>query len=103
MPARPGGLDGCNGPAVVAVIFQFTGTFIPSSFEHFARHRAERLSLVFELQETKPNGMDMRVEGLVDLVDCFEVACLLGPADCLIDNVERLVDPMTSSPEGKMQ
>jgi acylphosphatase len=72
------------------VTLVFTGRFEPDSFVDFARHRAARLSLhaIFSLVRT--DRIEVLLSGEDDLVDMFEVACSLGPFDCLVDDTRRL-------------
>jgi hypothetical protein len=71
------------------VTFLFTGRFDTASFAEFARHRAARLSLDAELSDPRPDRMRVTVSGQPDLVDAFEMACSLGPIDCLVEDVVR--------------
>ncbi len=73
--------------------FVFKGTFRIQSFVEFARHRAERLGLDLRFGPSSTNAVDVNVSGAVELVDAFEMACSLGPFDCLVfDVVRRDVD-----------
>ena len=69
--------------------FLFTGCFDTASFAEFARHRAARLSLAVGPAELRPDRIRMTVSGQPDLVDAFEMACSLGPIDCLVEDVVR--------------
>ena len=71
------------------VTFLFTGRFDTASFADFARHRAARLSLVAGDPDLRPDRICITVSGEGDLVDAFEVACSLGPIDCLVADVSR--------------
>lgn len=71
------------------VTFVFSGRFEPASFAEFARHRAARLALDAAAPELRPDRVRITVSGQDDLVDAFEVACSLGPIDCLVDDVVR--------------
>ena len=72
-----------------AVTFLFTGRFDPSSFAEFARHRAARLSLDAFAVDIGPGRISVAVSGKPELVDAFEMACSLGPIDCLVEDVIR--------------
>ena len=71
------------------VTFLFTGRFDTASFAEFARHRAARLSLDADLSDLRPDRMRVTVSGQPDLVDAFEMACSLGPIDCLVADIAR--------------
>jgi hypothetical protein len=71
------------------VTFVFKGRFEPASFAEFARHRAARLSLDADLPQVHPDRVHVTVTGQRDLLDAFEMACSLGPIDCLVSDVIR--------------
>lgn len=71
------------------VTFLFSGRFETASFADFARHRAARLALDAEPPDLSPDRIRITVSGERDLVDMFEMACSLGPIDCLVDDVVR--------------
>ena len=71
------------------VTFVFTGQFNTETFAEFARHRAARLSLEADLFDLRPDRMRVTVSGQPDLVDAFEMACSLGPIDCLVADIAR--------------
>lgn len=76
-------------PTMPTVTFVFTGRFEPESFAEFARHRAARLSLDADLADVRSDRARITVSGQRDLVDAFEMACSLGPIDCLVSDVVR--------------
>jgi hypothetical protein len=59
------------------------------SFIEFARHRARRLDLDIEMESCDAMSATLAVKGQEDLVDAFEMACSLGPYDCIILDIER--------------
>ena len=67
----------------------FTGSFQPTGFVSFAEHRARRLDLALHTDATGVAAITMTVEGEADLVDAFEMACSLGPIDCVVLDVQR--------------
>jgi hypothetical protein len=69
--------------------FVFKGTFRPTSFVEFARHRAERLGLDVQFGQASTEAVALNVSGAVELVDAFEMACSLGPFDCFVFDVVR--------------
>jgi hypothetical protein len=71
------------------VTFLFSGRFETASFAEFARHRAARLALDAEPPDLAPDRIRITVSGEPDLVDMFEMACSLGPIDCLVDDIVR--------------
>lgn len=71
------------------VTMVFLGRFEPESFAEFVRHRAARLSLGMRLGAVSGERVEVAVEGAADLVDMFEMACSLGPIDCLVLDIHR--------------
>jgi hypothetical protein len=67
----------------------FVGTLVSSSFGAFARKRAARLSLALVVDQAADDRFVVRVSGQPDLIDAFEMACSLGPIDCLVLDCER--------------
>lgn len=67
----------------------FCGRLDAASFADFARHRALRLDLDLNLMELSKVHASLTVEGEGELVDAFEMACSLGPHDCVITDVVR--------------
>jgi acylphosphatase len=80
----------------------FFGQFRPSSFLDFIRHRAVRLALYARPESVRDDMVEVCVSGESDLVDAFEVACTLGPIDCLVRDHrrERLTTPLISTGHG---
>ncbi len=69
--------------------FEFQGRLAPDSFREFARRRAARLSLELEEGDASNSRFVCRVRGPLALVDAFEMACSLGPLDCLVREIAR--------------
>ncbi|WP_210275582.1 hypothetical protein [Rhizobium sp. G21] len=69
--------------------FAFIGEIVCESFIEFARHRAARLDLALVVGACNDGCATMRVTGQEALVDMFEMACSLGPSDCVIREVTR--------------
>lgn len=67
----------------------FVGQLVSSSFGEFAGKRAARLSLDLLVDEVADDRFVVRVSGQPDLIDAFEMACSLGPIDCLVLDCER--------------
>lgn len=67
----------------------FTGSFQPAQFASFAEHRARRLDLALRIGAVDVSAITVTVEGEPDLVDAFEMACSLGPIDCIVLDVRR--------------
>jgi acylphosphatase len=68
----------------------FLGRFRPESFREFVRHRAERLSLRASLRAVSTGRIEVSVAGAAELIDAFELACSLGPIDCLVLDYHRI-------------
>jgi len=69
--------------------FVFSGRLRTDSFVEFARHRAARLGLSIDVAQISEVAITVNVSGAAALVDAFEMACSLGPYDCLILEVAR--------------
>lgn len=63
---------------------RFEGRFVQASFADFVRRRAERLDLRAVILDAGESRFTVEVAGQHDLVDAFEMACSLGPLDCLV-------------------
>ncbi len=72
-----------------AVTIVFSGSFWPESFLEFVAHRGNRLALTTRLETSGPARITVSVAGEPDLIDAFEMACSLGPIDCLVRDVTR--------------
>ena len=68
-------------------VYDFTGAFHPESFIAFVSHRARRLDIAVTLLGCSPTRITVGVRGQPDLLDAFEMACSLGPADALVHDV----------------
>jgi len=69
--------------------FVFAGRLRTDSFVEFARHRAARLGLSIDVAQISEVAITVNVSGPAELVDAFEMACSLGPYDCLVLEVAR--------------
>jgi acylphosphatase len=69
--------------------FVFSGRLRTDSFIEFARHRAARLGLEIDVAQMSNEAITLKVSGAAELVDAFEMACSLGPYDCLVLDVAR--------------
>jgi hypothetical protein len=72
----------------------FYGRFDPTSFVAFMCARAKRLALDLVIEAVGPRCCRVVVHGQPGLIDAFEMACSLGPLDCLVQGVERAVSDM---------
>jgi acylphosphatase len=72
-----------------ATVIVFTGQFRVESFVEFVSHRARRLQLDAVVETATPDCIEVAVSGQPTLVDAFEMACSLGPIDCLVRDVRR--------------
>ena len=75
---------------VMTADFVFSGTITCESFVDFARHRAGRLDLSLNISACSEAAVALSVSGQEDLVDMFEMACSLGPHDCIIYDISRV-------------
>ncbi|WP_187969087.1 hypothetical protein [Aquibium microcysteis] len=66
------------------VRLRFEGRFVVSSFVDFAARRAARLDLDARVLRADDRVIALDVTGQRDLIDAFEMACSLGPLDCLV-------------------
>lgn len=78
----------------------FMGELNPATFDDFVRHRATRLDLEARIEASSAQQLDVEVSGPPDLVDAFEMACSLGPIDCLVLDYRRS-DQGNNSPADK--
>jgi hypothetical protein len=62
----------------------FIGRFHSDSFLEFVHHRAERLALNANVLCCGSDCVEVSISGQADLLDAFELACSLGPIDCLV-------------------
>jgi hypothetical protein len=67
----------------------FMGSLRADSFVEFARHRASRLGLAIGVGAVSDQAITVDISGAAELVDAFEMACSLGPHDCIIFDVAR--------------
>ena len=72
-----------------AVDFVFEGRFDCGSFVSFARHRAGRLDVSLDVGACSDTAIAVSVSGQDALIDMFEMACSLGPYDCIVHDVRR--------------
>jgi len=78
----------------------FTGRLERESFLEFARHRAARLQLGLEVRSADDTAIELAVEGAEELLDAFEMACSLGPLDCIVHDVGRAAEAAGSGGSG---
>lgn len=81
----------------LAVDFTFKGRIACDSFIGFARHRADRLDLRLDVGACSERSVSLSVEGEEALVDMFEMACSLGPYDCIVLDILRSDAPHATS------
>jgi len=73
------------------VRISFTGRFVPPSFLDFVDRRAARLDLDVSITSADPGRVAVEVSGQPDLIDAFEMACSLGPLDCIVLDCNRAI------------
>jgi acylphosphatase len=71
------------------VRISFTGHFVPPSFLEFVDCRAARLDVDVSVMSADSGRVAVEISGQPDLIDAFEMACSLGPLDCMILDCER--------------
>lgn len=72
----------------------FHGQFDVSTFSDWIRHRATKLGLTGRLLTAQPNHISLEVSGPEELLNAMEVACSLGPINCLTERSELTwIDP----------
>jgi hypothetical protein len=79
----------------------FRGRFRPDSFLDFVHHRADRLALRAGIGIARPDYIEVSVVGPEELIDAFEVACTLGPIDCLVLEHSRVANDAGCPPPRK--
>ncbi|WP_246225937.1 hypothetical protein [Chelativorans xinjiangense] len=67
----------------------FEGRLQAEAFIEFAQHRADRLDLELAIDAASDDAVSLVVSGQPDLVDAFEMACSLGPYECIVLDVLR--------------
>jgi acylphosphatase len=92
--ARIGGRTMTQATTVI-----FLGQFRPESFIEFVRHRADRLMLRAGVKIARTDRIEVSVAGEEDLVDAFEIACSLGPIDCLVLDYRRAPESCRVMPQ----
>ena len=73
------------------VRISFTGHFVQPSFLQFVDRRAARLDLDIYVTSAGTDRVAVEISGQPDLIDAFEMACSLGPLDCIVLDCERAV------------
>ncbi|MCR5856203.1 hypothetical protein [Mesorhizobium sp. J428] len=73
------------------VRMSFTGRFVPPSFLEFIDRRAARLDLDVSVTSADTGRVAVEISGQPDLIDAFEMACSLGPLDCIVLDCGRTI------------
>lgn len=71
------------------IVMTFEGLLPVQSFGDFAQHRAKKLSLSLNVLSQNFQCARFIVKGPHVLIDAFEMAMSLGPAECHVKNIER--------------
>jgi len=71
------------------VRLSFIGRLVLPSFAEFADKRAAKLDLKLAVRSAGDERFTVDVSGQPDLIDAFEMACSLGPLDCLVLDCDR--------------
>lgn len=82
------GDSGRNGNTPRIARLTIRGRALDRSFLDFAAHRARRFSLA-GWAALGDNELTIVVKGQSALIDMMEVACMLGPIEALVDDIER--------------
>jgi hypothetical protein len=90
-PAMPGETRSkpMQAPMSENASFVFSGRLRTDVFVEFARHRAARLDLAIDIGCVSDEAVALTVRGAGELIDAFEMACSLGPYQCLVLDVTR--------------
>lgn len=83
-----------------AVELVFSGHGLGPAFLEFVADRARRFSLDGWAEMTGAGAVAVTLCGPDALIDMLEVACLLGPVDCLVDDVTARAVPRAIVPDG---
>jgi hypothetical protein len=89
MPGKTHSIRLERAPMPENASFVFRGRLRTDVFVEFARHRAARLELAIDIGDVSDEAIALTVSGASDLVDAFEMACSLGPYQCLVLDVTR--------------
>lgn len=71
------------------IVMTFEGLLPIQSFADFAQHRAARLSLNLTVLSQNIERACFILKGPHVLIDAFEMAMSLGPAECHVKNITR--------------
>lgn len=63
-------------------------------------HRARLLSLKGSVRRDSDTAVSLWLSGPEPLIDAMEVACLLGPADVLVEDMSRSLYQFDTAPNG---
>lgn len=77
------------GNAVAQERFTLSGNLSSPALAPWLEQRAAKLGLSISAQHRGADMVEFNLKGPVALLDAFEVACLLGPADAWIQGIER--------------
>jgi hypothetical protein len=89
--AGDGRSKGAEMTVTETVRMSFTGRFVPPSFLEFVDRRAARLDLDVSITSADARRVAVEISGQPDLIDAFEMACSLGPLDCMVLDCERAI------------
>ncbi|WP_246710126.1 acylphosphatase [Martelella soudanensis] len=80
--------------------FIMRGSFGANSFIPWMERHARKLGLEERIIAASPERIEMAVKGPSALIDAMEVACLLGPIDIWVDDIECL--PLENMPPDRL-
>lgn len=67
-----------------------TGNVGATCFVPWIQRHARKLGLTQVVCRESANGVEVEAEGLAEMLDAMEVACLLGPAEVWVESVSRV-------------
>jgi acylphosphatase len=85
-----------HDPDTLTMTLNVTGVVDNVGFEEFATHYARRLSLVGRYESLGGGLLRITLFGRSELIEMFEMACLLGPRRSSVDKVELAFGPGTN-------
>lgn len=77
--------------AAVEVEFVLKGVLPQPAFLAFVQHRSACLSLEPQVDKAERDEVILRVKGVPDILDAFELACSLGPVEARVTSVSSVV------------
>lgn len=86
--------------SAIATQLLFRGRNLGAGYLDFVADRARRFSLDGYAQIEEDETVHVVLRGPEALIDMLEVACMLGPVDCLVERVDARPVPADHLPAG---